>query len=261
MLFSPSQGSVTVPAGKCVSKFVNLPRPVGLPPFACPGPDYGPTCYQLMVTNTGSGKSFSCNGRISSTCKYCAHPSPPPGGGGGNNPLTLRVGDDPRSVPLEVTNVDDPMSQLIYRVFVPCLHPGCTNDEMISINGQPPGTPVEGILNLGIGESATLPITLAAVDNEPFHVLELVLETDTDGDGFYEPLLYVPLRTVVPCVTDSPGDINEDGLTTIDDLDPFVTALLGMAPDFYHAELADVNCDGSADGADIRPFIDALAPD
>ncbi len=63
--------------------------------------------------------------------------------------------------------------------------------------------------------------------------------------------------------TITPGDLNCSGAVDLDDLDPFVTALL--SPDDYAAqhpccsiESADVNLDTLIDGADVAPFVDAL---
>lgn len=57
------------------------------------------------------------------------------------------------------------------------------------------------------------------------------------------------------------GDLNLDGIVTFDDIEPFVELLVSLEPWYLsYAELcpADVNNDGSADGADIQCFVDLL---
>ena len=51
-----------------------------------------------------------------------------------------------------------------------------------------------------------------------------------------------------------PGDISGDGEVDIDDIDGFVRVLLGLEDDALLIQLADVNMDTTADGADVRLF-------
>lgn len=52
------------------------------------------------------------------------------------------------------------------------------------------------------------------------------------------------------------GDLNHDGMTNLDDVGPFVAALLAGAGDCT----ADANSDGVVNGLDIQPFIVAILP-
>lgn len=58
----------------------------------------------------------------------------------------------------------------------------------------------------------------------------------------------------------TPGDLNCDGRVGLDDVGPFVVVLLGHGDGPGLTEAADLNDDGGANGLDIQPFIDALAP-
>src|SRR5205823_4739074 len=54
------------------------------------------------------------------------------------------------------------------------------------------------------------------------------------------------------------GDMNGSGRVDPPDVAPFAGVLLGNDPACDRAQLADVNLDGLADGADIQPFLTAL---
>ncbi len=54
----------------------------------------------------------------------------------------------------------------------------------------------------------------------------------------------------------SPGDFNGDGVVDINDVGPFVQALLAGVVDCR----ADLNMDGGVDGLDVQPFVDVLLP-
>jgi hypothetical protein len=55
------------------------------------------------------------------------------------------------------------------------------------------------------------------------------------------------------------GDLSGNGTVGMEDVQPFVKVLLGQNPGpGFHADQADTNCDGLADGRDIQPFLDLL---
>jgi hypothetical protein len=56
------------------------------------------------------------------------------------------------------------------------------------------------------------------------------------------------------------GDLNRDGYINLLDLDGFVAVVLRLDTDPDQAAIADMNGDGSADGLDVQPFVDALLP-
>lgn len=69
-----------------------------------------------------------------------------------------------------------------------------------------------------------------------------------------------PLESLVTGSIFDVGDINGDFMVDINDTSPFVAALLGSASSDCEAWRADVNADGSTNGLDIAPFLDALIP-
>ncbi len=69
-----------------------------------------------------------------------------------------------------------------------------------------------------------------------------------------------PLESLVTGRIFDDGDINGDFLVDLNDTAPFVAALLGSASSDCEAWRADVNADGSTNGLDVAPFLDALIP-
>ncbi len=74
----------------------------------------------------------------------------------------------------------------------------------------------------------------------------------------WEPGLDNPrIATAVP--DSNAGDMNDDGVVNLDDVEPFVEVLLGhsVPPNIIPAR-ADVDGDGDQDGRDVQPFVDCL---
>ncbi len=55
-----------------------------------------------------------------------------------------------------------------------------------------------------------------------------------------------------------PGDLDDDTIVDLVDLDIFVQVLLGTDTDLEHLIVADGNVDCVVDGLDIQPFVDAM---
>lgn len=54
------------------------------------------------------------------------------------------------------------------------------------------------------------------------------------------------------------GNMTNDGLVTLADIPTFVSVLIGQTNDLYLTQAADVNCDGTANGLDIQPFVNCM---
>jgi hypothetical protein len=74
----------------------------------------------------------------------------------------------------------------------------------------------------------------------------------TTSDGTNRSLV------ITPGLETGPGDINGDGLATLDDVLPFVQVLLGEPQAPAHVSRADLTSDGASDGADVQPFVMTL---
>jgi hypothetical protein len=55
-----------------------------------------------------------------------------------------------------------------------------------------------------------------------------------------------------------PGDVNGDGVLSIQDLTMLIDALLGSVPSGYDPVAADVDCDGHVTVNDVTALIDHL---
>jgi hypothetical protein len=96
-----------------------------------------------------------------------------------------------------VTNTGDPAGTLNYQIQA--FEAGSdTPSQLVRLNGLPPGTRYIGNLSLAPGESATVPVDVAAIAYEPFTLIDIVFEADLDGDGVFEPLYSQTLRLLPP---------------------------------------------------------------
>lgn len=251
MNFSPSAGvTAMIPAGQCVNVCVNLPRPVGLPN----PPPYLTGCYQLSVTNNATGATFGCTNTVSASSRWC--------GDWWQNPTTAtqRVGTE-RTYTLNLLNEVDDNGVLEYtiRAVIPDGAGGEVADlEAVSLDGLPPGEPVLRVIALPIGVPIKVGVGVTILAHETFAPVELVVEFDNDGDGVPDAAGRQRIRTVVPCESEARGDVNGDGAADMEDIEPFVAALLGMPQSPYHALTADVNCDGAANGLDVKGMVEGI---
>ncbi|MFO0974006.1 MAG: LamG-like jellyroll fold domain-containing protein [Phycisphaerae bacterium] len=246
--FTPSSGTTgVILPGQCKSVCVNMSRPSALP---IP-PPFLMGCYQLMVTNTTTANTFSCTGKITATKYWCVQCLP------GWAIAAVKVGTT-RHFALTVFNQGDPAGVLNYRLRP--VHPedDSTETRVLSLNGLPPGTRYIGNLSVPPGGSGMIPIDVTVNEAESFSPVEILVEYDADGDGETDGADRIAIQTLVPCQDGQPGDMNDDTAIDTADLVLFVDALVGMPADPYHLVLADLNCDGAANGADAQPFVNAL---
>ena len=244
VVFTPASGtSAVIPPFQCQTICATMARPPGLTIF-------NTGCYTLTVTNTSTSNTFTSIGHITASQKNCFECPPP------CNPTTIEVGTA-RELAMLVTNETDGDGVVDYTIRTQYASTDIPDDVALGLNGLPPGEPVIGTLVISPGQSMMIPIAVEAVAHEPFDLTRVVLEADADGDGTIDDVSSLLVRTQIPCFTGPVGDLDGDGLQGSGDVAPFVEALLGMPADPYDYILADVNCDGHADGDDIGPFVNA----
>jgi hypothetical protein len=170
--FSPSSGTVVVPAGGCVPVCVNILKPAGLAP--------GQTaCYQLTVLNTKTGDCFNCFGKLTASYKWI-YPDPTATG------LTI-IPANGGSVSFTVINNQQISKDYSFQVEgLPS--EGDATEKVLSLNGLPPGEPVIGTLSLAPGDTGHVVVNVAYNPYKGIPVQEILLEADTDGDGTLEPV-------------------------------------------------------------------------
>lgn len=184
--FSPTAGiTQLLDPGACETVVITMPRPANL--------GAGDTsCFQLTA-NGANGYCSSAFGALVGDPGYCVSVDPydgvvevvaGSGPGGGGTPVHFDVSND------------SPSSALNYRIrVVPSAVDGSLN-EVVSLEGQPPGAPVEGFLIVPPGEETTITANVSYVEQDSLRFYDLLLEADTDGDGQMEPLSSIGLRSI-----------------------------------------------------------------
>jgi len=191
--FTPSAGTVTVPAGGTSGSLcVLVRRPAGLTA------QNATACFQLSYINTATGvcRTRTATLRADTTC-WCPLPS-----NSGFARVSARIANGgvigfPYERPCDPTSAP-------WRVVAQWLDPVHADPLALSLNGLAPGAPVTG--TLGATGAAEDLLEVRASYPHGFDAAaryELVLEVDTDGDGTLEPLA----STIV-----TPGD---DSTTTV----------------------------------------------
>ena len=171
-VFTPSSGTVTVPAGGSATVCVTIQRPAGLTP--------GQTaCYQFTVLDSLSGTCFSCVSvlRASNQWKFLDPAS-----------TDLQpVPSDGTTAPVSftVTNTGGVASGIPYRVVAEPEDADPAN-QAVRLNGLPPGEPVLGTLTLAPGASGTITVQAGYETRLGIPTQEIILSADLDGDGTFD---------------------------------------------------------------------------
>lgn len=79
------------------------------------------------------------------------------------------------------------------------------------------------------------------------------LDADSDGlpDGC-DPCPFVATPGIIQ------GDVDDNGVVDLLDLDDFVSVLLGLDANPDRIDRSDINCDGTANGLDVQGFVEQL---
>lgn len=256
LVFTPASGTATVAPGQCITICVLVGRPGGLvipPPF-------NTTCYQLNVTNINTGNTFGCPGKITAIKQWCWQKDDVidtgGGGSGGTGITTARVGTT-RTVSFDVSNLSDPDGAIPFSIRLTVPDFDEPDPAYVSLNGLPPGVPVIDTLFAPLGGSTVFSVDLTVLDHEPFNMLSLVIEGDSNDDGAVDLIHRSGVRTTIGCSNELVGDLDGDGDADPIDLMRFSAALLNAPVQLYDLVLSDVNCDGHADGDDVQPFVNS----
>jgi hypothetical protein len=205
------------------------------------------SCFQYTVTNPVTGAQTICNSQLVYRPDLCGEPVAP----FNTHPLAIPIGKTV-TVGFSVQNTGLPAGQIPYELRI------TAEDYVIWINGLPPEEPVNGVMTLPGpgGPPIALSADLSLLQASPFGAGHLMLMTDVDNDGNYEPLTEILL---LPDFT-IPGDMNCDEMVDMSDIPLFVQAMLdpggfSASTPYCDSANADVNRDGTADGGDIMPYI------
>ena len=159
---------VTVPANSCVPVQYKVFRPTGMP-------QYTTTCYQVTMTNIGTGKQSICGGSIYASRAWCNILIGPPigiGGLGGTAKLSYKL-----------TNTSGGPLSTPYTVRVIPADPSLPELPGVSLNGLDPGVSYQGVASLANGDSMQVDMFAAFTQPRAFRFYDVVLSMDENGDG------------------------------------------------------------------------------
>ncbi|MDJ0837641.1 MAG: S8 family serine peptidase [Acidobacteriota bacterium] len=164
---------ITVPAGSCVNVTVEIVMPSG---FTSPGQTAG---YRVDLRNEDTGYRFSETGGLRYRGTYICPVVV-------NNPVS--------STNLVITNIGGVVFAADYEVNL--IPPGDGERYRIgSLNGNEPGVPVTGRLNLEPGASTEIAVDTRFSAYEPNCAFDLVFSIGEGEDGSLVEVDSVPLRT------------------------------------------------------------------
>ena len=171
---------IAVAPGDCGTVTVEIVRPGGMPAGTT-------SCYQVQATDYETGSVFGACGSLYESFALCPQMSDPNG---------FHVGL-PGPVAFGLRNDGANPIAVAYRV-IPAVAEGDSVQpaQVISLNGLPPGTPVDGLLNLAPGGTTTVTVNASFSRHLPFRVCDLLFEAGAPGDSALQILASAGLRTV-----------------------------------------------------------------
>jgi hypothetical protein len=228
---------VTVPAYGYAVVQVRISKPAGMtPPFK--------VCYRVTVTNQTTGQSCICDGMIvDRPDNWPEDDFQPPTQGTVGTALTVDI---------TLTDTDGGGTTATGRLGMVDTSDMSTS-YLARLNGNPPGTPVGVPIMIPPDGTETISTEVEFVDDDPLGFVDLVLSTDTDGDGVYEPLTSRGFTSsrVPPCPADCApppdGEVN-------------VTDLLTLLGSWGSGEVCDLNGDGVINVIDLLVMLGAWGP-
>jgi hypothetical protein len=186
---------VFVPSWDCATVRVKIGRPDEMTEA------FDISCYTVIVTNVETTNSFRCHGSLWDRRDICAlfvHV------GGAHHMTTAQAGGvyymepgQPYGLGLRMSNTGSNLSDLAYQFEVIRSDMSDFPNQIVGLNGLPPGTPVTGTVQMPPeGYSTEIPVTVQFDEPDPTSFYELLFLADTNNDSVPEPLTSVGLRSV-----------------------------------------------------------------
>jgi len=166
-----------------------------------------------------------------------------------NDPVdiaTFEIGQ-PATVTVRFPNDTGKINVIPYEIqaFAPDMEPSGA----LRLNNEYPGQPVRGVIELAPGAIGVVGVQLTYRWLQPYDISDLVVSTDSDGDGVFEPLNAIGIRSVQAICR---ADVNADGTVTSQDFFDFLVAFFNEDP------AADFNQDQMINSQDFFDFIAAF---
>lgn len=201
---------VFVPGNQCRVVDVRIDRPTGFNQALLT------SCFEATITNQSAGSEKTCRGSVQDRRDICSVIINDPWG---YNTLTIgeRVPYD-----IELTNTGFESSQLPYRI-TPYRSTG-SGDVMVvntalRLGDEEPGSSIKGSLALPPGSQGTISFEATYLEQRPWDLTDIVIETDANGDGYWEPLISTGVRPALPKCEGNPELGDQDGDGFCGDLD------------------------------------------
>ncbi len=195
---------VFVAGNDCSVVDVKVDRPVGFNQALLT------SCFEATITNQTAESTSTCRGSVQDRRDICSVIIDDPWGYS-----TLTVGE---RVPfdVELTNTGFEGSVLPYRV-TPYRRTGELDamipNEAMQLDDAKPGTSIKGTIELPPGSQGTISFEATYREQLPWDLTDIVIETDANGDGYWEPLISAGVRPALPECAGNPelGDRDRDG--------------------------------------------------
>lgn len=186
--FTPVGSSIIGPLqnGECLTLQIVISRPPGLTDNDLTA------CYEVTATSLNTGIAVTDRGSVQDKRNVCAVFRLAGNNGG---PVAIPV-DDVQQFRLSVQNDRVPSGILDYRIEA--FDPKMELSGAISVDGNYVGVPSTGSAKIPMGSTGEIDFTLSYRWLEPFDISDIVISTDVDRDGKYEPLTSIGVRSVEP---------------------------------------------------------------
>lgn len=234
---SPSN-PVLVPGNSSVVAQVSIDRPIDMTFFGAVG------CYEVTLTNLANGNTNTCMGSVQDRRDLC--PQNPTGG-----VVALVPGrESGLSIQVVNTGLKEETFQWSAVVYGPDMEVLSNN---VSINGNPAGQGASGQVQVPIGGTVDIPLSLLAQNFEGNSRSDLVLFTQPDGNlagGQLVPLTSIGIITTLEGDTPCPADLDGDGSVNGADL----SRILGSWGECVGCA-TDLNGDGLVNGVDLTTLL------
>jgi hypothetical protein len=171
---------ITVSPGDCSTVWLTIPRP----PFVHIG---DVSCYTVCIMNVETHETSCCEGSVQWAQDAIHTTSWPPMQRGDIvvaadadfGPVVVGPGGPlPLDMPIRI------------RAFGPDME---TDTSAISLDGLPPGVPVEWRARAPVGGTDQIPLLVRMIEDDPNQPYWIVMEADLDGDGDFEQIESIAL--------------------------------------------------------------------
>jgi hypothetical protein len=171
-----------VPPNDCVTVNVKIQRPVGLTAA------FLTSCYDVTATSTTTLRAITDRGSVQDRRDLCFGNPPAP--------------NDPIGVAFRVAQVlsfnlrNDTVASGLINYRVEAMAPNMEPSGAIALDGNYEGVPAQGTVMIPLNGTGTIDVGIFYRWLEPFDLSDLIISTDTDGNGQYEPVGSVALRSL-----------------------------------------------------------------